>query len=150
MFARSVFRWRHQTPVYDVIVGKKYFFSKGGNIIYRWKARITLILNHIGTMVWKWSPGEIFWFEVRHVTSRDKFEIEISPQDLIFSPWFLCDYESAKHGLFNDMWYDPIWKNLEEKNIFFLLCDHRPEFDDVTGKLTVQTFPIWFVSKENH
>ena len=74
--------------------GKKNFF-KGGRIIYRWKALFTLIQNHLRTMVWKWNPGEIFWFEFGHVTSRDQLEIEISLQDFVLRPLFLYDSESA-------------------------------------------------------
>ena len=95
IFCHAVFLWRHQIKIHDVIVGKKYFFSKGDHVIYRWKADVTLIQNHLRTMVWKWSPGEIFWFEFGPVTSRDRFKIQISLQNFIFRPLFLYDSPSA-------------------------------------------------------
>ena len=69
IFCRAVFLWRHQIQIDDVRVGKNIFFSKGGHVIYCWKASITLIRNHIRTRGWKWSPREIFRFAIGHVTN---------------------------------------------------------------------------------
>ena len=131
----------------DVHIGRNLlFFVKGGHIIYRWKALVTLIHNRIRTMVRKLIPVEIFRFQICYVTSRDKFEIEISPQGLIsdHSSYVIMNQRHTGFSMIYDM--TPFGK----KKYFFLLWRHRPDFDDVTGKLTVQTFPIWFFSKEHH
>ena len=80
---------------------KNIFFTKRGHIIYRWKASITLIQNHIRTWVWKWNSQNIFWFQIGHVTSCDQFQTWISLENSIFRPWFLCDSESAQPELSN-------------------------------------------------
>ena len=48
---------------------KNILFAKMGHIIYRWKTSITLIQNHIRTRLWKWTPREIFRFQIGHVTN---------------------------------------------------------------------------------
>ena len=93
-FEKKIF-FSYVTPWWRHIGRKKIVFIKGGHIIYRWKADVTLIKNHLRTMVWKLSPGEIFWFEFGHVKSRDRLKIEISLQNFIFRPSFLYDSQSA-------------------------------------------------------
>ena len=51
--------------------------SKYDHVIYRWKAPVTLILNHMWTWVWEWSPSKIFRLEVGHVT---KFKPKYHPR----------------------------------------------------------------------
>ena len=89
MFCRAVFPWRHLVFLYDVIMGRNFFFVKYGHFIYCWKARLMLIQNHIRNMGWKWSPQEIIYVLCCHVTiTLSNKNLNIS-RGLHFQPLFL-------------------------------------------------------------